>query len=102
MVQYSFLFNLPYVWYCLISELVKSCKTGVYTCEYVFYTCEYVFHTSVYVFNTSEYVFFEYVFYTGVSLCGIDCGEGNTVLCTPERRSREECIEYGIGQSRIQ
>ena len=55
-----------------------------YTSEYVFYTGEYVFYTGEYVFYTSEYVF-----YTGVSLCGIDCGEGNTVLCTPERRSRE-------------
>ena len=64
MVQYSFPFNSPYVWYNLISDLVKSCKTGVYTTEYVFYTSEYVFYTS------------EYVFYTSVSLCGIDCGEG--------------------------
>ena len=63
--------------------ITRACEiTGVNTSEYVF-------HTSVYVFYTSEYVFFEYVFYTGVSLCGIDCGEGNTVLCTPERRSRE-------------
>ena len=36
------------------------------------------------------------LFVHSVYLCVIDCGEGNTVLYTPERRSLRECIEYGI------
>ena len=40
--------------------------------------------------------------YTTVYLCVNDCGEDNTLLYTPEWCSREECIEYGIAQSRSQ